>query len=228
MTGSSDELCLLHIARECGYILYDSQGTKVKVIINGELIEFERPVSFDYSSKRKRGSCIAKIDEKYFMLMKGADSVIEELCTNSDDKLFEYSQSTSEIGLRTLVYAFKEIKSVDWIVEKYNQIKATLVGEEELMEELSNEVEVDLKVIAFTGVNDELQDDVELTIRRLILGNIKVWMLTGDKLSTALKIGRTTDLISVNDDVIVLNIEDSHNHFEILNDVYLEIVFTNI
>lgn len=222
LTGSPDELCLLHIARECGYILYDSHGSTVKVIINGELKEFYRPVVFDYSSKRKRGSCIAKIDDRFFMLMKGADSVISEICTNNEDNLFDYVQYTAECGLRTLVYAIKEIDDVSSIIDRYNRIKTMAVGEEEALESLSNEVEIGLKVISFTGVNDELQDDVELTLRRLIMGNIKVWMLTGDKLSTALKIGKTTELISMNDDIVILTYEDCQDHFKKLDDINYE------
>lgn len=219
LTGSPDELCLLHIARECGYILYDVDRTTVKVIINGEVVNFDRPVTFDYNSKRKRGSCITKINNKYYMLMKGADTIINNLCSNPQDSLFNDAQSISEIGLRTLVYAVKEINDIDPIIRRYNEIKLMNDAEEEAMEEFSNNTELGVKVIAVTGVEDELQDDVGLTLSRLRMANIKVWMLTGDKLSTALNIGKTTELISIRDKIVTLDYDDCTNNFEKLRNI---------
>jgi P-type E1-E2 ATPase len=44
-------------------------------------------------------------------------------------------------------------------------------------------------------VEDKLQDKVPETIRDLLKANIKVWMLTGDKLETAENIGYSCKLI---------------------------------
>lgn len=220
LTGSPDELCLVHLARECGYIIYDITINTVQVIIDGELQEFERPVTFEFSSKRKRASCITKINGKYYMLMKGADSIVMELCNNKDSILFDYVQEVSECGLRTLVYAYKEIDdSVDTIIQRYAQAKMLPVGSDAAIEQLENDVENQLNVIALSGVEDELQDEVGLTLQRLRMANIKVWMLTGDKLSTALNIGKTTELISNDDQVIIITLEDTKNHFARLESI---------
>ena len=217
LTGSPDELCLVHLARECGWILYNVVQNKVQVLIDGKLVEFERPISFDFTSKRRRGSVIVKLpdDGKYYMLMKGADSILSELA--HPDPLFEYVQDVSSIGLRTLVYAKKEIENPDDIIQRYIQAKMMPSGGELLLEKLSNEVETGLDVIGISGVEDELQDEVGLTLKRLRMANIKVWMLTGDKLSTALNIGKTTELISPLDDVITISFVDCENNFESLN-----------
>ncbi len=42
---------------------------------------------------------------------------------------------------------------------------------------------------------DRLQEDVPETIRDLIRANIKVWMLTGDKMETAENIAKSCKLI---------------------------------
>lgn len=42
---------------------------------------------------------------------------------------------------------------------------------------------------------DRLQDNVPETIRDLLRANIKVWMLTGDKMETAENIGMSCNLI---------------------------------
>ena len=46
-----------------------------------------------------------------------------------------------------------------------------------------------------TAVEDKLQDNVPQTIADLIRANIKVWMLTGDKLETAENIAKSCKLI---------------------------------
>jgi P-type E1-E2 ATPase len=52
-------------------------------------------------------------------------------------------------------------------------------------------IERDLYLLGATAVEDRLQDDVPKTIEKLLKANIKVWMLTGDKLDTAENIARS-------------------------------------
>lgn len=56
-------------------------------------------------------------------------------------------------------------------------------------------MERDLLLIGCTAVEDKLQDKVPEVIANLIEANIKVWMLTGDKLETAENIGFSCKLI---------------------------------
>lgn len=48
--------------------------------------------------------------------------------------------------------------------------------------ELIDKLEQNMHIIGATAVLDRLQDEVPETIRDLIRANIKVWMLTGDKM----------------------------------------------
>lgn len=45
------------------------------------------------------------------------------------------------------------------------------------------------------AIEDELQEGVESTLKNLSDAGIKVWVLTGDKLETALEIGRSCGLL---------------------------------
>lgn len=63
--------------------------------------------------------------------------------------------------------------------------KATLVNREERVAAVVKELEVNLELLAITGVEDKLQDEVALTIESLRSAGIQVWMLTGDKVETA-------------------------------------------
>lgn len=57
-------------------------------------------------------------------------------------------------------------------------------------------------VIGATAVLDRLQDEVPETIRDLLRANIKVWMLTGDKMETAENIAKSCNLIQPDFEVL--------------------------
>lgn len=68
-----------------------------------------------------------------------------------------------------------------------------------------NELEKGFYLIGATAVLDRLQEDVPETIRDLIRANIKVWMLTGDKMETAENIAKSCKLIQ--DDFTIFRYE---------------------
>jgi len=56
---------------------------------------------------------------------------------------------------------------------------------ERLVRDCVEELEQDMELLAITGVEDKLQEDVGLVIESLRNAGIQVWMLTGDKIETA-------------------------------------------
>lgn len=214
-TSSPDEIALLHLARECGYVLYSVDQTAVVIIINGVVTEFSRPINFEFTSKRRRGTCLVLYEGKQYLFMKGADSVVLERAT-CDPILLTRLQDISENGLRTLLFAYKEVDNYEKIQEEYTRIKNMTVGFEEEMERLQDETERGLKTIGISGVEDELQNDVQITLTRLRNANINVWMLTGDKLDTAMNIAATSGLVLPQHHIINVTIDDGDEHFESL------------
>ena len=47
----------------------------------------------------------------------------------------------------------------------------------------------DLEILGVTAIDDKLQDDVPATIADLGKAGVKLWVLTGDKMETAINIG---------------------------------------
>jgi P-type E1-E2 ATPase len=45
-------------------------------------------------------------------------------------------------------------------------------------------IETDMTLLGATAIEDKLQEGVPEAIARLLQGNIKVWVLTGDKMGT--------------------------------------------
>jgi phospholipid-transporting ATPase len=56
-------------------------------------------------------------------------------------------------------------------------------------------IEKDLILLGSTAIEDKLQDEVADTIRFMKRTGIKVWVLTGDKVQTAIEIGVSAGLI---------------------------------
>ena len=55
-----------------------------------------------------------------------------------------------------------------------------------------------MSLVGSTAIEDKLQDDVAVTIVSLKEAGIKVWVLTGDKIETAVQIGVATGLLDEN------------------------------
>lgn len=53
--------------------------------------------------------------------------------------------------------------------------------------------QIDLDVVGVTAIEDKLQDEVPATIADLGKAGVKLWVLTGDKMETAINIGYRSD-----------------------------------
>lgn len=70
------------------------------------------------------------------------------------------------------------------------------IGKRDLiLEEIYSKFETNLTLLGASAVEDRLQEAVPQTIRELQSANIKIWMLTGDKLETAENISFSCNLI---------------------------------
>jgi phospholipid-transporting ATPase len=56
-------------------------------------------------------------------------------------------------------------------------------------------IEVNLELIGATAIEDKLQDQVADSIQFMKKAGIKVWVLTGDKIETAMNIGVSAGLL---------------------------------
>ena len=70
-----------------------------------------------------------------------------------------------------------------------------LQGRDEQIEIVNEEIEKELELTGSTAIEDKLQDCVADTIRFVKDAGIKVWVLTGDKVETAINIGLSAGLL---------------------------------
>ena len=71
-----------------------------------------------------------------------------------------------------------------------------VVGKDEKVEKVQSEIESSMKLVGSTAIEDKLQEDVKETIEAFKETGIKVWVLTGDKVETAINISYSCGLLN--------------------------------
>jgi phospholipid-transporting ATPase len=136
-------------------------------------------------------------------MCKGADSVITERLTiqSKNSEVFKNTQNFvddfAEEGLRTLFLAERYIDESTY--KKWNEenkaAKLEINNREEKVAAVDEKIEIDLELVGSTAIEDKLQDQVADTIQFMKSAGIKVWVLTGDKVETAMNIGVSAGLL---------------------------------
>ncbi|CCF56549.1 hypothetical protein KAFR_0B02510 [Kazachstania africana CBS 2517] len=218
---SPDEAALVTTARDMGFSYIGKTKTGLIVEIQGVQKEFQILNILEFNSSRKRMSCIVKVpgatekeDPTALLICKGADSVIYSRLSDkkeaNDETLLEktaiHLEQYATEGLRTLCVAQREIP---WSIyqswnEKYNVAAAALSNRDEQLETVADEIERELTLLGGTAIEDRLQDGVPDAISLLGEAGIKLWVLTGDKVETAINIGFSCNLLNNEMELLVI------------------------
>ncbi|XP_015742260.1 phospholipid-transporting ATPase IK isoform X4 [Coturnix japonica] len=132
---------------------------------------------------------------------KGADTVILERLRGrgpNQDFTERALDHFAEETLRTLCLASKELSEEEYDEwgRRHRMANILLQGRACELDRLYEEMEQDLELLGVTAIEDKLQEGVPETIQLLKLGNIKVWVLTGDKQETAMNVGYACKLLT--------------------------------
>lgn len=197
---SPDEVALVDAASHLGYVFKGSTNIGKMISINEQDQEIEVLQFFEFDSERKRSSIIIRQDGVIKHLMKGADSiVIARLDKNNQpylDKTVKLLEKFSLRGLRTLCYSMKCLsqREYDAVAAKLKTFDSS-TEKLKLVNQYASEIEQGFTLLGCTAVEDKLQDKVPQTIADCLSADMKVWMLTGDKLETAENIAFSCRLI---------------------------------
>lgn len=129
----------------------------------------------------------------------------------------QFINSYAVEGLRTLLLAKRKLDASYYAAwsNEFQKASTSVLDRENLLYEISAKIEQELVVIGSTAIEDKLQEGVPETIRLLRETGIIIWVLTGDKIETAINIGFSAKLldnsmyqviIQSNDDTEILNI----------------------
>ncbi|KAI8600263.1 hypothetical protein EDD21DRAFT_338696 [Dissophora ornata] len=221
---SPDEAALVSAAKNVGFVFVSrgasgnqENGGKVgsggnsrqNVNVNflGQDYTYEQLDVIKFNSTRKRMTVIMRepqeLGGKILLLTKGADNVIfDRLCQDGDDQALRDQteqdiEAFSNMGLRTLTLAQRTLdqQTYDAWAAKYAEAGKALDDRAKKLDQVAEEIEKDLVLIGATAIEDKLQEGVPDSIAALREAGIKVWVLTGDKLETAINIGFASRLL---------------------------------
>ncbi|XP_062898737.1 phospholipid-transporting ATPase IC isoform X2 [Mobula hypostoma] len=200
--ASPDEGALVTAARNFGFAFLSRTQNSITISELGIKRTYEVLAILDFNSDRKRMSIILREPEgKIKLYCKGADTVIYERLhphnpsrETTEEALKEFADET----LRTLCLSYKDISEGEftkWNI-KFKAASISTNNRDEALDRVYEEIEKDLLLLGATAIEDRLQDGVPETIDVLKKGDIKIWVLTGDKKETAENIGFSCQLLT--------------------------------
>ncbi|KAK5828928.1 hypothetical protein F5H01DRAFT_270173, partial [Linnemannia elongata] len=205
---SPDEAALVSAAKNVGFAFAAKGNSRQNVNLNilGQDHTYEQLDVIKFNSTRKRMTVIVRepqeLGGKILLLTKGADNVIFERLAHTDDETLRDQterdiEAFSNMGLRTLTLAQRVLdqETYDQWATKYAEAGKALDDRAKKLDQVAEEIERDLTLLGATAIEDKLQEGVPDSIAALREAGIKVWVLTGDKLETAINIGFASRLL---------------------------------
>eukprot|EP00873_Tetraselmis_striata_P034770 jgi/Tetstr1/455034/TSEL_041890.t1 len=220
--SSPDEAALVAGAKWFGYLFCRRQLDSITVEDSvssdiGETLSHHYGVLavLEFNSFRKRQSVIVQMEDGSVRLYcKGADNVIFARLGPRGGEHMEatraHLQEYGNDGLRTLCLAYRDIDKeeyADW-AKQYQVARTSQQNRDEQVDAVAELIERDLTLIGCTAIEDKLQPGVPQSILALMQANIKLWVLTGDKVETAMNIGFACNLLNSKQKIFLCSSEE--------------------
>eukprot|EP00928_Gymnodinium_smaydae_P027213 TRINITY_DN21108_c0_g1_i1.p1 TRINITY_DN21108_c0_g1~~TRINITY_DN21108_c0_g1_i1.p1 ORF type:complete len:660 (-),score=73.87 TRINITY_DN21108_c0_g1_i1:140-2119(-) len=202
---SPDEVALVQAAADVGVRLIAREvadkGIIHRVASDWGIADHSIAHVLGFTSDRKRMSVVCpRCDDAggAIVITKGADSVMEKLLSSAGLPAAAKSALDlfSKQGLRTLVIARRELSATEYAAwkEQWEAANAALEDKVQAVERAAEAIESDLTYVGVTALEDRLQEAVPETIATMRAASIHVWVLTGDKVETAVEIAKSCRL----------------------------------
>ena len=194
--------------------LASPSGTK------GTSLSYTVLATIPFDSTRKRMSAIVRLPNgKVRVMTKGADNIVFGLADaaagyarvpGGREALDADLEKFARDGLRTLVLAQRDVSDREYEAwaEAWHAAETALgSARKEKLVAAAALIEKDLAIVGATAIEDKLQDGVPSTIAELAKAEIKLWVLTGDKMETAINIGYSARLLTPDMYLVKLPVE---------------------
>jgi magnesium-transporting ATPase (P-type) len=204
-SSSPDELALINGAKYYGIEFEERTGDGAIIVKQNGIVKKYRLLNvIEFTSERKRMTVVVRTPEnKIKVICKGADAVLAPLLAENQrnsnilpktiDHLYDYAT----IGLRTLMICEKQIEERvyrEWH-KAYESAKVAINNREIKVKNAVAQIENEFELVGATAIEDQLQEEVGETISAVKEAGVKFWMLTGDKLETAINIGYSCQVL---------------------------------
>ncbi|KAG8835462.1 hypothetical protein FRC17_003029 [Serendipita sp. 399] len=222
---SPDEAALVSAARDAGFPFVSKSNTSIDIEVMGQPERYIPLRVLEFNSTRKRMSVIVRNPEGRIVLYcKGADSVIyARLAADHDPALKAATtrdmETFANAGLRTLCISFRYLSEEEYLnwSRLHDVASSATENREEEIDKVNEKIEHSLTILGATALEDKLQEGVPEAIEILHQAGIKLWILTGDKLQTAIEIGFSCNLLKSDMEIMILaadSLDDARNKVE--------------
>ncbi|RWS07408.1 putative phospholipid-transporting ATPase VD-like protein, partial [Dinothrombium tinctorium] len=210
-----DEIAFVEAAYRYKYFLIQRDNEEMVLSFpSGKLIRYKILKILPFDSERKRMSIIVEnlTTKKKVLYCKGADSEIFANLTKNQDQQTQrivaitksHVSKYGQEGLRTLCMAKRNLTDEifnEWL-KIHNACETATNDRQRKINESAKMIECDLELLGATGIEDSLQEGVPETIAALRAAGIIIWILTGDKLDTAVNVAFSSRLFSRDMEII--------------------------
>jgi len=213
-----DEEALVKAAALLGFVLRSTDNNRYVVFAMGEVRDYEVIAIFPFTHDRKRMSILvrrvtkqrkgdgeeemedvpAADGDEVLLITKGADNIVSQKLKHFEESINRDLSAFAQSGLRTLLVAqrtftYGEVKP---LMQEFTAAKQ-LIGKAKTVAigAVADKMEAEMDLVGATAIEDALQEGVPETIQMLRDAGIKVWVLTGDKVDTAVNIGFSSRLL---------------------------------
>jgi phospholipid-translocating P-type ATPase (flippase) len=207
---SPDEICLVQsCAKDFGQILTKRTQSGITITSpSGTVVRWGIERFYGFDNLRRRSSVIVSRPEiygpdKFIVFVKGSDDAVLPKCQFGEDERNSTENSLkiyAKKSLRTLVLGYKFITR--------SELQKLELNHGNKRSDLIEAVESGLTLLGCTGTEDRLQDGVQGSIHRMRVAGIAIWMITGDKLDTAVEISKSANLLTPEMETVLIDIED--------------------
>ncbi|KAH9991941.1 hypothetical protein BJV74DRAFT_884730 [Russula compacta] len=210
---SPDESALVAAARDVGFPFISRSRERIDIEVMGQPESHVLLKVLEFNSTRKRMSVIVRNPQGQIVLYcKGADSVIyERLLEDHDSVLKDQTSKDMEAfannGLRTLCVAYRLISDEEYLEwsQIYDTAASSIKDRDDEVEKANTLIEHSLHVLGATALEDKLQEGVPEAIEKLHAAGIRLWILTGDKVQTAIEIAFSCNLLKSDMEIMILS-----------------------
>lgn len=210
---SPDEAALVAAARDVGFPFVKKSKDTFDIEVMGQSEKYTLLKVLEFNSTRKRMSAVFRCpDGRLILYCKGADSVVyARLAKDHDPVLKEQTSKDMEMfannGLRTLCISYRWLTEEEYLTwsRTYDAATNAIENRDEEIDKANELIEHSLQILGATALEDKLQEGVPEAIETLHRAGIKLWILTGDKLQTAIEIGYSCNLLKNDMDLMILS-----------------------
>ncbi|KAJ1528456.1 hypothetical protein ONE63_006867 [Megalurothrips usitatus] len=191
--SSPDERALLQACARCGIVFLGESSGYYVVRVRGRVTAYRRLEVLEFTSDRKRMSVIVRDPSgQIWLFCKGAEATVLPLVTHGQKtRTMQCIHEFAMRGLRTMLVACRRVPRDEYkqAMQAMHEARCTLAGDRESQVSTACQgVERDLTLLGATAVEDRLQPGVREALADLRDAGIKTWILTGDKVETAISI----------------------------------------